>query len=291
MRKTMDNQQFFPKVWNSATTGNHDNVPHFPCCLHPDVTVGGFPSGCVTYINQLLPVPNQPSIPNCLEMDTRSLSTLSEDHGNEWVIVGLLGHEDIENLDWKVRYPTNIGFQAFVFLSANGFINIRQSISLVSSARIKPLSDPEVISNSKSAYEESNIVEEACKCDSRHANAGTTPAQTQQTIPGPPRWQVMQVSDRQAERAPSRHLYPANSTTLANDQEHSTLTELDTSHDLKGRRGQSILSERARNSKLTRMSLWTRYLQVKSTARLIQQVRERSFTDKSTKYWLLQTRV
>ncbi|XP_064120399.1 uncharacterized protein LOC135225064 [Macrobrachium nipponense] len=298
MRKTKDNRQLSPNRWNSAQEANQDNVSHFPCFLHPDVTVGGggggvIPSRCLSYSNQQLPLLKKPSssIQDFSDvMDTRILSALSDDHGNEWVIVGRLGHEDTQNLDWKVRYPTNVAFQAFVFLAANGFNNIHQSVGLLSSARIKPSSNPEAICNSKSAYEEHNIADSS-KCDSRHADASTTTAWTQQTNEGTPYRQVMQVSDRQTERAPSRHLHSANAAVLANNEEHSTsLTERDASHDPKGY-GQATLPERARNSKPTPTSLWTRYLQVKSTARLIQRVRERSFTDKSTKYWLLQTRV
>ncbi|XP_068241199.1 uncharacterized protein [Palaemon carinicauda] len=287
MRKTQDEPLLLLQQWILPEEGIREKSRCLPCFLHQDVTVGN-PSRSITQTPRQLPVYREAtSLDRSEMMNTQILTKLSEACG--CVIVHHRGHEELANLGGKVRRCSpNMGFQVLIIMRTISFNSIQEGIIFVLSAKIKSSSTPELMCNSTFAAEKPITNEETEKGSFKSANAFPTQEQTKQTFPNSSYWQVMQLRDRQAD--PQRLLNSLNLTVATQCKVQTRITEFVSSQDLQGN-AQCILSGRAMKSKLACTALWLRHLQIQSTGRLIQRVRERSFTKKSTEYWRLPARV
>ncbi|XP_064120392.1 uncharacterized protein LOC135225050 [Macrobrachium nipponense] len=221
-------------------------------------------------------------------MDAKGSSILIDHYGSNWVTMGLLSGNMNENLDWKARYLTEIGFQALIILRASGLTSLQKNTSFASAPRSEPVHKPEVTRSSKTGFEKAAASREKDKNAHRRPKTSVTPSQMQQTSPDTPHGQRTPSSGCQ-EALQARMTSPQKLETLADSSIQMRPTDSFLS-DTKGN-DQLSISGRARKSKLACQSLLLRHLKIQSTGRLIQKVRERAFTEKSTKYWRLQTKV
>ncbi|XP_068241227.1 uncharacterized protein [Palaemon carinicauda] len=197
----------------------------------------------------------------------------------DWVIMDHICQNGMENLDWKAMYPADFGFQALIIFKANGFNNVHRNISFVSPFRTEPIHNPEVTPVSKRAFTEPKPSDDESKCDYGCSNRSSRPtdSQARQAVTTDALDTSMDSTHRLTLTDSKKQVRP---TEIVNGLTQNTTKNL-----------QPNLLKSACKSKHICKPLWLKYLQMQSTSRLIQNIRENSFTEKSTKYWRLQTRV